>query len=425
MFVTIEHKFTLNKPPLDFASNLPFTTRLDAAAYTGSPNGTTTPNGVGSWVGGQTYPADPYSNINAQAPDLTYPNSAYWARMDAFVSLCASKGLAIFMFPAYLGYGGADEGWMSEMVANDAAIGAGGLAAQSWSNSAKSRLWNYSAWLAQHYASYSNIVWVLGGDFGTGVSGPLTTAQSNAVNSVLSGMKSISGQRSTLWTSHWGRDSLGTDLTQFAASLDLESIYEGAAAATEARSGYAHTPTKPAFVLEDYYEGNPNAGGTVRRFHWWSLFGTTAGQFFGNDALWPVATGWQSQLNSQGSQDMTKLIAFVRSIAWQNLVPSGLGSQKTIAVVNGSTSSQADYVACAASAVVAGCYVPPGWAHGTLGIDATVLPSAFRARWLNPFTGAYTLISGSVPNTGTATFTPPGDNGSGLTDWVLVLDVTG
>ena len=106
-------------------------------------------------------------------------------------------------------------------------------------------------------------------------------------------------------------------------------------------------------------------------------------------------------------------------------MPSGLNGQKTIVASNGSTSDQADYVACAASSAVAGCYVPPAWARGTLGVNATVLPKAFRARWLNPVSGAYTLISSSMPNTGTATFTPPGNNGSGSSDWVLVLDVAG
>lgn len=39
--VAIEHFYTLNKAPLDFNSDLPFTKRLDGATYTGSPNGTT------------------------------------------------------------------------------------------------------------------------------------------------------------------------------------------------------------------------------------------------------------------------------------------------------------------------------------------------------------------------------------------------
>jgi hypothetical protein len=43
------------------------------------------------------------------------------------------------------------------------------------------------------------------------------------------------------------------------------------------------------------------------------------------------------------------------------------------------------------------------------------------ARWLNPTTGSSTRI-GTFGNTGTQTFSPPGNNGTGYSDWVLVLE---
>jgi outer membrane lipoprotein-sorting protein len=416
----IEHKFTSKKPPMDFNSNLPFTRRLDSATYTGSPNGTTSTSGSGTIVAGPTFAADPYGNINAQAPDFTYLGSAYWTEMDAYISRAAARGMAVFMWPAYVGFGGGDEGWIKEMVANDAVIGSGGLSGQSYANNAKSRLWNYGAWLAAHYAAYGNIVWVLGGDYAA-----FSGAESNAVANLLAGMKSVSGQKSVLWTAHWARPSFGSDLPQFAASLDLESVYENADAASQARAGYTHSPTRPAFAIEGLYEGNPNAGGPVRRLQWASLFGAPAGQFFGSTSMWAVGSQWRSAMDTQGTREQSVLNGFVRSVAWQGLVPSGLNGQKTIAVSNGSVLGQTDYVACAGSSSLVGCYVPPAWSRGTLGVNATVLSSGFRARWLNPTTGAYTLISNSVANTGTATFTPPGNNGSGTTDWVLVLDTAG
>jgi hypothetical protein len=416
----IEHKFTTKKPPMDFASNLPFTRRLDGATYTGSPNGTDSTSGSGTIVSGPTFGADPYSNINAQAPDFTYPGSAYWTEMDSYLGRAAARGLVVFMFPAYVGFGGGDEGWMRELVANDAVIGAGGFAGQSWSNASKSRVWNYGAWLAQHYAAYSNIVWVLGGDFGS-----FNGAQSNSLANLLAGMKSIPNQKSVLWTSHWARPSYGSDLSQFASALNLESVYTNSDAAAQTRAGYAHTPARPTFVIEGLYEDNPNVGGPVRKLQWPSLFGTPAGQFFGATAMWAVGSQWRSAMDTTGTRQQALLNAFVRSIPWYNLVPSGLNGQKTIAVNNGGTLGQSDYVACAASSAVAGCYVPPAWSRGTLGIDATVLAGPFRARWLNPTTGAYTLISSNVSNSGVATFTPPGNNGSGASDWVLVLDTAG
>jgi len=52
----------------------------------------------------------------------------------------------------------------------------------------------------------------------------------------------------------------------------------------------------------------------------------------------------------------------------------------------------------------------------------SILSHPARARWFNPTTAAYTLIADNLPNFGTHTFSPPGDNGSGDSDWVLILD---
>ncbi|HEX6243375.1 MAG TPA: DUF4038 domain-containing protein, partial [Polyangiales bacterium] len=414
----IEHKFTSKKPPRDFANNLPFTKRLDQAAYTGSPNGTESTSGTGIIVAGPTYAADPYDDIEAEAPDFTTPNSAYWSELDAFITRAREQGILVLLFPAYVGWDGADEGWMQELRVNDAVIGAGGFAGQPWSNAGRSKVWNYGAWLAQRFASHTNILWVLGGDYGD-----LSEDESAALGNLLAGMKSVSSQQSRLWTAHWARPSYGSDVAEFAGAMDLESVYVNASSASQTRTGYAQATTKPAFMIEGLYEGNPAANGPVRRLQWWSLFGTPAGQFFGSTSLWSVGTGWRAALDTPDTRDQTRLNGFVRSIPWHTLVPSGLNGQKTIAVSNGSTASRTDYVACAAGPTVAACYVPSVWARGTLGIDASVLSGPFRARWFNPTTAAYTLISNSMPNSGTATFTPPGNNGSGAKDWVLLLDV--
>jgi hypothetical protein len=57
-------------------------------------------------------------------------------------------------------------------------------------------------------------------------------------------------------------------------------------------------------------------------------------------------------------------------------------------------------------------------------VDMTAMKAPARARWFNPASGAFVAI-GTVPNTGPATFTTQGDNGSTFDDWALVLDVPG
>ncbi len=423
LFEAIEHKFTQKKPPQNLAGDLPFAQRLDGNAYTGSPNGTSSANGNSSQFG-----ADPYSNVNNQTPDFTFPNEAYWKNVDAYVSLCEKKGVLVLMWPAYVGYAGGDEGWMSEMVANDAIVGAGGFSGQPWADATKSKLWNYATWIANRYKSSTNIVWVYGGDYGNnaGNGGVFTTSQKNAVNNVLAGTLSITGQQSTLRTAHWSRGSLSTDLVFTAGSFNLEGVYSNTAAAQFARSGYANTPALPAYELENYYENNSNTQGQPdRRFQWWSMLSDIGGLFFGNENLWPFTPNWKSNLDSPGAKDMARLNAFVRSVPWYDLVPSGLDGMKTLITQGGGTENpqSADYVAAAATpnGTLLLAYVPPSHS-GTITVDMSALGGLGRARWYNPASASYTDIATALANSGTQVLTPPGDNGSGFSDWVLVID---
>ena len=45
------------------------------------------------------------------------------------------------------------------------------------------------------------------------------------------------------------------------------------------------------------------------------------------------------------------------------------------------------------------------------------------ARWFNPASGSYSQIAGSpFANSGSMDFSTPGDNGTGMNDWVLILE---
>ena len=73
-----------NRPPFNGAGTIPFLGRLDGAAWTGS--------------------IDYGSSANQLAPDLSTPNPAYWTFVDNFLNDCLSRGLLVFMFPAYIGF---------------------------------------------------------------------------------------------------------------------------------------------------------------------------------------------------------------------------------------------------------------------------------------------------------------------------------
>src|SRR5262249_55741460 len=61
----------------------------------------------------------------------------------------------------------------------------------------------------------------------------------------------------------------------------------------------------------------------------------------------------------------------------------------------------------------------------TITVDMTEVAAPAYGSWYDPTRGTFTPIAGSpLANTGIRTFTPPGNNGDGDGDWVLVLETT-
>ena len=160
-FHVLNHDPRGNHPPFNGNGDMPFLKRLDGSDWKGSLV---------------------YTDTTAQAPDLTTPNEAYWKYVDSFLSYCESKGLMVFMFPAYTGYANSNQGWMPELVANGAA---------------KSQA--YGKWIANRYKNQKNIVWMLLGDMGN-----FTSAQKEAEGALITGLKSVAGQLSTEYTAESG-----------------------------------------------------------------------------------------------------------------------------------------------------------------------------------------------------------------------------
>jgi hypothetical protein len=247
-------------------------------------------------------------------------------------------------------------------------------------------------------------------------------------NALLAGIKSVPNPP-TLFSAEWNSESIATDQSPLGSQMTLNGAYSWSGdVATHVR---AHAPTEPAFLLEEPYdeEGpdgnnfNPSATQPVRRFQWKGVLGAVGGYVSGNGYVWPFNPGWRGHLNTQGARDMARLHAFFRSIAWHTLVPSGLGGMRILVTSGGGSPPNPDYVAAAAApdGTVLVAYVPP--AHsGTITVDMTAMSVSTRARWFDPTTASYTSIGTNLTPSGTRVFTPPGPNGAGDGDWVLLLD---
>jgi hypothetical protein len=391
----VNHDPRGNNPPFNGSGDRPFLNRLDGTTWNGSLTG--------------------YGNINLTGPDFTTPNPAYWSFVDAFLSYCESKGLLVFVFPAYVGFGGGDQGWMQEIVANG-----------------PTKMQSYGAWIATRYKNQKNLVWMMGGDMGTPPYA-FNTAQTNVESALLNGLKSVAGQQSVFYSAEWTFESIATDQTTLGASMTLNGVYSwGGDVNTHGRRAYARNPIVPAFLLEEPYDeegpdgNNVNGSATqpVRRFQWWGWLSTIGGYISGNGYVWRFRSpDWRNHLDTQGTRDMARLNGFMRSLAWHTLVPSGLGGMRTLITAGGSTPVSDDYVAAAAapagSLLVA--YIPPDHT-GPISVDMGAMSGPVRARWFDPTSSAYTIIGTGLANTGSRSFSPTGNNSRGERDWVLVLD---
>ena len=394
-FAAITHWPTGNHAPFNGEGELPFLKRLDGSAWDGKLK---------------------YNSLKQEAPDLTTPNEKYWRFVDKFLAYCAAKGLLVFMFPAYVGYNGEEQGWMKELVANG-----------------KDKSMAYGAWIANRYKRQKNIVWMLMGDMGK-----FNDEQKIAEQALIDGLKSVKHQESSQYTaeSHSGENA--ADSPYFGHEMTLNGVYTWELKVPVpylARKGYSHKPAMPSFLLEEPYdeEGpdgnnyNPNATQPVRRFQWWGWLCTIGGYISGNGYVWPfIDPVWQQHLNTKGAQDMVRLNRFINSVEWWKLVPAGLNGMKSIIVDPVNIDTAASYVSAAASrdGSLLVAYIPP--AHkGGVKVDLSVLSRITFAYWFDPTDGRYLSVEGSpVNNTGIREFTPPGKNQDGESDWVLLLTTT-
>ena len=338
--------------------------------------------------------------------DFGTPNDAYFAAADAVVRLAASKGIAVFLVPMYLGYEGGEEGWWAELTSN--------------TNTRKSCL-AYGKYVGARYRDFRNVVWVQGGDFK-----PPSGSEGEArARMIMEGIRAAGATQ--LRTGHWSPYTISTDQAAFRAEMQLNSVYANLAHPYDpARRAYAYTPTLPAYYVEGWYESENATPARVAIY--WGLLSTVGGAFFGNGAIWKFSPGWQAQLGSEGTREMQHLGALFDALPWQDLVPSGLAGMRRLVTTGGGTFKNDDWVVAAATpdgtAFVA--YLPPtkeGARAITVDVSGLGLPR--RARWFNPTSGASVeLAAPAWSREGRATFVTPGDNGTGKNDWVLVLEAS-
>jgi hypothetical protein len=343
-----------------------------------------------------------------KAGDFATPSPAYFDFAYRVVQKANDRGIAVWLFPAYLGSGGGNEGWFQELKAAGPA-----------------KLRRYGQFVGQRFKGLPNVVWALGGDFTPALVDQWT------VTAVAEGIRTADPQR--LMTAH-GAPASHSAVAAFGEPpwLTVNAVYSYEKTLFRPlQDAYHHQPARPFVLLETVYEGEHDAKPEeIRRQAYWALLSGACGQFFGNNPLWhfdgpglyPAQGTWQQALDGTGSRDMARLRRVFAAMRWHDLVPERDHTLVTDGYGQGAATALTARTTDGRQGVT---YLPStGTASRALTVDLGRFTGPVTARWYNPTDGRYTAISAApLPNHGPHTLRTPGDNGTRTNDWLLVLQV--
>ena len=338
--------------------------------------------------------------------DLSTPNPAYFARVDAMIRLAAKARIVVFLDPIETG------GWLSVLQKN-------GLA--------KDRA--YGRFLGRRYKSFGNIVWMSGNDFQT-----WTNPSDDAVAlAVAKGIRSADPAH--IQTVELNVPVSGSlDDRRWRSVIGLDAAYTYAPTYAQVLKEYGRQDHLPVVMIEAGYEFEQNQPSysygdpqILRKQEYWSVLSGATGQFYGNHYTWQFTSGWKSHLNTAGSAQLRTLERLFIRRPWFRLVPDQM--HKVVTAGYGTATSQgnvnsSNYVTTASTpdGRLAISYLPRG---GTIAIDLARLGGHVHARWYDPVSGRYTSDPGSPFSSQTSVrLSAPGRNAGGDRDWVLVLTAT-
>ena len=344
-------------------------------------------------------PANRHGDAPFLSPgDFGRPNPAYFDFAHRAIEYAAKRGVSVWLCPAYLGWGGGDEGFFKEI-----------------DEAGPDALRSYGEFVGKRFRDLPNIVWMPGGDYA------LPPSERWAAGQLVRGLRD-GGSRQPM-TAHGGQTS-GVETFGDQEWLAVDTVYSYA---DDLRppllAAYQRQPRRPFVLIESTYEGEHDARPErIRRQAWAAMLNGAAGQFFGNNPMWhfdgptlfPYAGDWRQALDSVGSRDMNRLGVFFSSRTWWGLVPAR----------DDLTGAPGASAARSADGRLAVVYVPAsGEARTELTVNLHALPPTLTAHWFNPARDEPPRQERSITtNRDGQRLQTPGHNGMGANDWVLVLE---
>jgi hypothetical protein len=337
--------------------------------------------------------------------DLSTPNPQYFERARAIVELAAANHQAVFLNPIET------IGWLSILRANGTDRG-----------------FAYGKFLGKTFGSFPNIVWMYGNDFQSWQ----TSQDDQLLQSVAAGIRSVDRTHiATVELNYLTSGSL--DDPTWRPLIDLNAAYTYYPTYAQVLTEYNRPRPLPVFLIEANYEFERNPGtdggapSNLRHQNYWSMFSGATGLFYGSSYSWQFLPGWEDHLDSVGVRELQIMKDFLERFEWETLIPdqdhqtvvAGLGTYSARGSIAEDTYATA---AKTADGSLLMAYLPT---PRSIVVDMAQLRGTMVARWFDPTTGL--LQPGddkALPSGGRVTLTPPGKNGSGDEDWVLVIAQT-
>jgi Putative collagen-binding domain of a collagenase len=159
---------------------------------------------------------------------------------------------------------------------------------------------------------------------------------------------------------------------------------------------------------------------------------------YGNNNLYLFASGWPNQINTPGATQLTYITNLLQRAPWYNLVPDLSHTFVTAGYGTAFPLSRLVPSNATAGTIIPDTYVtasitPDGtFAIAYLPVSTTInvamnqFSGSVTAVWMDPSNNTFSTVPGGpFSNSGTKSFTTPGNNSAGNPDWVLYFTGSG
>ena len=339
------------------------------------------------------------------AGDISTPNPAYFKRVDEIINIAAAHGVTILLDAAET------DGWLATLKAN-------GLEKAA----------TFGEYLGKRYKDFPNIIWMFGNDFQTWAD----PGDDAVVLAVAQGVRNVDGNHiNTTELNYLTSGSL--DDTRWEPLIELDGAYTYYPTYAQILKEYNRSNFRPVFMEEANYEFEHNYntdGGSpanLRRQEYWTMLSGATGQLYGSAYTWKLPSAWRSKLDTPGVIQLSYMKNLFAKRKWYDLVPDqahtvvtdGYGTPAPFGTGSVTTDTYATAARTSDGTLII-VYMPT---IRTITIDMSKLAGVTAAHWYDPTTADYINVNGSpFVNSGHRQFTPPGKNGDGAADWLLVLE---